>query len=154
LFKTSKIENSFEAETGEYDTWILKYNSEANNADIITDKATYDSISQFATVNKTKRNYKTGNITALLGKMHTDNEQFTYKDSILLQNKLQAFANNGKIKMLRDEIGNVIPVDITLKSFEYNPKAIPSTIAVSFEWTQLADEKTFSVYKTIGVKEG
>ena len=154
LFKTSKIENSFEAETGEYDTWILKYNSEANNADIITDKATYDSISQFATVNKTKRNYKTGNITALLGKMHTDNEQFTYKDSILLQNKLQAFANNGKIKMLRDEIGNVMPVDITLKSFEYNPKAIPSTIAVSFEWTQLADEKTFSVYKTIGVKEG
>ena len=86
--------------------------------------------------------------------MHTDNEQFTYKDSILLQNKLQAFANNGKIKMLRDEIGNVMPVDITLKSFEYNPKAIPSTIAVSFEWTQLADEKTFSVYKTIGVKEG
>lgn len=154
LFKTSKIENSFEAETGEYDTWILKYNSEANNADIITDKATYDSISQFATVNKTKRNYKTGNITALLGKMHTDNEQFTYKDSILLQNKLQAFANNGKIKMLRDEIGNVMPVDITLKSFEYNPKAIPSTITVSFEWTQLADEKTFSVYKTIGVKEG
>ena len=48
--------------------------------------------------------------------------------------------------MLRDEIGNVIPVDITLNSSSYNPLAIPSNITVSFEWTQVGEENNLSVW--------
>ena len=48
--------------------------------------------------------------------------------------------------MLRDEIGNVVPVDVTLNSFTYNPLAIPSNITVTFEWTQVGEEDNLSVW--------
>ena len=153
------LQNKYEADTSAYNCWIFRYNTEAKNVSVNTDKVVYDNYSSFATVNKTNRNYKSGTITAFLGSYYNENEEcdetmfkknlknWTYRDSVVLQNKLQAFANNGKIKMLRDEIGNVIPVDITVKSFDYNPLAIPSNISVSFEWTQVASEENFAIYK-------
>lgn len=154
LLGEEKTPNSYEADLSSFNRWIFRFNTEDKSVNINTDKAVYDSISQFATVNNTNRNYKTGSITAFLGSYYNENsewvkadlQEWTYRDSVYLQNKFQEFANNGKIKMLRDEIGNVIPVDITLKSFEYNPLAMPSNISVSFEWTQVESEDKFVVY--------
>jgi len=141
--------NNYQADTLPFTKWYFKYNTEARNVNIVTDKTVFETISPFATVNYSARNYKTGTITAFLGSYHKDefNADWTYKDSIRLQNKFQEFANNGKIKMLRDEIGNVIPVDITLKSFEYNTHTIPTNITVSFEWTQIDTEKNLTVFE-------
>lgn len=141
--------NHYQVEQQQFSKWYFKYNTDARNINIMTDKTVFETISQFATVNYTNRNYKTGSVTAFLGAFHKNekNAEWTYKDSIRLQNKFQEFANNGKIKMLRDEIGNVIPVDITLKSFEYNSHTIPTNITVSFEWTQVDTEKNFTVFE-------
>lgn len=154
LLGEEKTPNSYEADLSSFNRWIFRFNTEDKSVSINTDKAVYDGTSQFATVNNTNRNYKTGSITAFLGSYYNENsewvkadlQEWTYRDSVYLQNKFQEFANNGKIKMLRDEIGNVIPVDITLKSFEYNPLAMPSNISVSFEWTQVESEDKFVVY--------
>lgn len=148
LEETQSITNSYLVDDGEFNRWYFKYNTEAKNININTDKTIFETISPYATVGGSNRNYKTGTITALLGAFHKNNEldQWTYKDSIRLQNKFQSFANNGKVKMLRDEMGNVLPVDITLKSFEYTPHTIPTTIKVSFEWSQVGAEEDFAVY--------
>ena len=143
------LANNYQIDKQPFSKWYFKYNTDARNVNIVTDKTVFETISPFATVNYSARNYKTGTVTAFLGAYHKNelNSDWTYKDSIRLQNKLQEFANNGKIKMLRDEIGNVIPVDITLKSFEYNSHTIPTNITVSFEWTQIDTEKNFTVFE-------
>lgn len=147
--KNELLSNNYQADKQPFTQWQFKYNTEARSVNIMTDKTVFETISQFATVNYTARNYKTGTITAFLGSFHKTDEysDWTYKDSIRLQNKFQEFANNGKIKMLRDEIGNVIPVDITLKSFEYNTHTKPTSITVSFEWTQVDTEKKLTVFE-------
>ena len=143
--------NNYEVDDEKDSKWYFNYNTEARNVNIVTDKNTYETITPYATVNYTERNYKSGTVTAFLGAFHkegNDLTDWTYRDSIRLQNKFQHFANNGKIKMLRDEIGNVIPVDITLKSFEYNSHSKPTNITVTFEWVQVGEEHKFTVYET------
>lgn len=142
-----ELSNCYLTDDSEFGRWYFKLNAEDKNVSITTDKNIYENNSPFASVNQTDRNYKTGSITVMLGNYHkTEDKQWTYKDSIRLQNKFQAFCNNGKVKMLRDEIGNVIPVDVTLKSFDYLPQAVPTIISVSFEWTQVASEENLGVY--------
>lgn len=129
--------------------WYFKYNTEANSITINTDKSTYDTIAPYPTINQSQRNYKTGTITAFLGGYDTWNpvqSEWTYKDSVYMQDKLQQFANNGKVKFIRDEIGNVLPVDIKVTSFSYNALTNPSSIIVTFEYTQIADEQISSIY--------
>ena len=147
---TEVLYNNYEVDFEPDVKWYFNYNTEARNVTIVTDKNTYETISPYATVNYTDRNYKSGTVMAFLGSFHKDGEdlsEWTYKDSIRLQNKFQKFANNGKIKMLRDEIGNVIPVDITLKSFEYNSHSKPTNITVTFDWVQVGEESQFIVYE-------
>ena len=142
-----ELSNCYLTDDSEFGRWYFKLNAEDKNVSITTDKNIYENNSPFASVNQTDRNYKTGSITVMLGNYHkTEDKQWTYKDSVRLQNKFQAFCNNGKVKMLRDEIGNVIPVDVTLKSFDYLPQAVPTIISVSFEWTQVASEENLGVY--------
>ena len=147
---TEVLYNNYEVDFEPDVKWYFNYNTDARNVTIVTDKNTYETISPYATVNYTDRNYKSGTVMAFLGSFHKDGEdlsEWTYKDSIRLQNKFQKFANNGKIKMLRDEIGNVIPVDITLKSFEYNSHSKPTNITVTFDWVQVGEESQFIVYE-------
>ena len=142
-----ELTNCYLVDDGEFGRWYFKLNSEDKNVTVVTDKNIYENNNPFASVNQTDRNYKTGSVTVMLGNYHkTEDKQWTYKDSIRLQNKFQAFCNNGKLKMLRDEIGNVIPVDVTLKSFDYLPQAIPTIISVTFEWTQVGSEENLGVY--------
>lgn len=142
-----ELSNCYLTDDSEFGRWYFKLNAEDKNVSITTDKNIYENNSPFASINQTDRNYKTGSITVMLGNYHkTEDKQWTYKDSIRLQNKFQTFCNNGKVKMLRDEIGNVIPVDVTLKSFDYLPQAVPTIISVSFEWTQVASEENLGVY--------
>jgi hypothetical protein len=138
--------NIFLANTEEFAIWHLKYNTEAKNINIVTDKTVYETPMKIPTVNKTNRNYKTGTIKAFLGGFVRENNKLTYRDSIKLQNKFQDFCDNGRVKMLRDEIGNVIPVDVTLKSFDYNPHTVPTNITITFDWTQVGEEKDLSVW--------
>jgi hypothetical protein len=76
-------------------------------------------------------------------------DKFTYTDSVELANKWQQFCNNGLVKLFRDKQGNTIPVDITAKSFKYNDNYTPSNITISFDWVQIANENTVSVYEPI-----
>ena len=142
-----ELTNCYLVDDSEFGRWYFKLNAEDKNVTVVTDKNIYENNNPFASVNQTDRNYKTGSVTVMLGNYHkTEDKQWTYKDSIRLQNKFQAFCNNGKVKMLRDEIGNVIPVDVTLKSFDYLPQAIPTIISVTFEWTQVGSEENLGVY--------
>ena len=138
--------NDYEANIDEYSIWHLKYNTDAKNIEVVTDKAIYETSMKIPVVNKTARNYKTGTIKAFIGSFIKENDRLTYRDSIKLQNKFQEFCDNGRVKMLRDEIGNVLPVDITLQSFEYNPHTIPTNITVIFKWSQVGEEKNLSVW--------
>ena len=150
----SELENCYKIDDSEFGRWYFKLNAEDKNINIVTDKAVYENGYQFPSVNQTDRNYKTGNVTVMLGNYYqNEDKQWSYKDSIRLQNKFQEFANNGKVKMLRDEIGNVLPVDITLKSFDYLPQAVPTSISVTFEWTQVNSEDKLGVYDYRKAKE-
>ena len=142
----AKYNSQNQANTEKYSLWNFKYNTEAKNINAVTDKAVYDTIMKIPVVNKSKKNYKTGTIKAFLGSFIKENDRLTYKDSIRLQNKFQQFCDNGRVKMLRDEIGNVIPVDVTLTSFDYNPHTIPTNITITFEWTQVGEENELSVW--------
>ena len=150
----SELENCYKIDASEFGRWYFKLNAEDKNVNVVTDKAVYENGYQFPSVNQTDRNYKTGNVTVMLGNYYqNEDKQWSYKDSIRLQNKFQEFANNGKIKMLRDEIGNVLPVDITLTSFDYLPQAVPTSISVTFEWTQVNSEDKLGVYDYRKAKE-
>lgn len=150
----SELENCYKIDDSEFGRWYFKLNAEDKNVNVVTDKAVYENGYQFPSVNQTDRNYKTGNVTVMLGNYYqNEDKQWSYKDSIRLQNKFQEFANNGKIKMLRDEIGNVLPVDITLTSFDYLPQAVPTSISVTFEWTQVNSEDKLGVYDYRKAKE-
>ena len=140
--------NIYEANNQEYSMWHFKYNTDAKSINVVTDKTVYETSMKIPVVNKTKRNYKTGTIKAFLGGFVKENNKLTYRDSIKLQNKFQEFCDNGRVKMLRDEIGNVLPVDVTLTSFEYNPHTIPTNITVTFEWTQVGEENNLSVWRS------
>lgn len=142
------LSNIYEINSGEYSIWHLKYNTEAKNINIVTDKAVYETTMKIPVINKTDRNYKTGTIKAFLGGFTKENGKLTYRDSIKLQNKFQEFCDNGRVKMLRDEIGNVLPVDVTLTSFDYNPHTIPTNITITFEWTQVGEEESLSVWRS------
>lgn len=150
----SELENCYKIDDTEFGRWYFKLNAEDKNVNVVTDKAVYENGYQFPSVNQTDRNYKTGSVTVMLGNYYqNEDKQWSYKDSIRLQNKFQEFANNGKVKMLRDEIGNVLPVDITLTSFDYLPQAVPTSISVTFEWTQVNSEDKLGVYDYRKVKE-
>ena len=124
--------------------WHLDLNAGNNSVNVVTDKTVYDGLYAYAKVNSTNKNYKVGNAKALIGRMNG----ITYEDSIKLANKWQQFCNNGRVKLLRDQQGNLIPVDITAKSFEYTNDTIPTTITINFEWTQVGSDEEISVYET------
>lgn len=150
----TELENCYMIDDSEFGSWYFKLNAEDKNVTVVTDKTIFENDYRFPSVNQTDRNYKTGSITVMLGNYYqNEDKQWSYKDSIRLQNKFQEFANNGKVKMLRDEIGNVLPVDITLKSFDYLPQAIPTSISVTFEWTQINSEDKLGVYDYRKAKE-
>jgi hypothetical protein len=148
--------NIFEADPD--NIWIFSLNIENGDINITTDKTIYDGFSTYAKVNQGIKNYKSGSVTMMLGKIikttissldQVTYDKFTYTDSVELANKWQQFCNNGLVKLFRDKQGNTIPVDITAKSFKYNDNYTPSNITISFDWVQIANENTVSVYEPI-----
>lgn len=133
--------------------WYFKYNLESGDITINTDKNVFEGLFPYAKVNKGLKNYRTGSITALIGEFKGDSNDLSslvYYDSIKMANEFQAFCDTNTVKILRDEMGNIIPVDVTLKSIKYDNKNTPSTIIVSFEWTQVGSHDTVSLFEVEG----
>ena len=139
--------------------WYFKYNLENGDVTINTDSYVFEGLFPYAKVGKGPKNYRTGSITALIGRFkeepihradgtidYTNVLETEYYNTIQMANDFQDFCDTNTVKILRDDMGNVIPVDISLKSIKYDSQKMPSTITVTFEWTQVGDHKTLVLF--------
>ena len=139
--------------------WYFKYNLESGDVTINTDSNVFEGLFPYAKIGKGPKNYRTGSITALIGRFkeepiyradgtidYTNVLETEYYNTIQMANDFQDFCNTNTVKILRDDMGNVIPVYVNLKSIKYDSQKMPSTITVTFEWTQVAEYKTLVLF--------
>jgi len=140
--------------------WHFKCNLSAPMSSTInTEKVTFEGLHQFPKINVGKRNYRSGSFSTMLGTVgdntvyqydfESGNERvlrtFGYHDSLEFISKMEEFCNNGKVKLLRDIMGNLIPCDITMSSFEGDVSTRPRRLTINIDWIQVADFRKFNL---------
>ena len=141
------IDNCYKLETttaNQYpQSWFFSCNVDEGEININNDTTVHENITTFPKIGISNRYYHTGIITCMLGNYQwVDNPQghkeFKYVDDTIERRQYwEEFCTNGKIKILRDIAGNVIPVFINPKSIKYHMNNKPQFTELSFEWTQI-----------------
>lgn len=130
-----------------YSKWDFQLNLGDADVSINTDSGTFDGLYQFPRINETYRNYKTQSLSCGLGKIDNSTNWRYGRSSVNLANEWQKFCNNGHIKILRDQYGNLLPVKITAKSYKCS-NTKPMIMDISFDWTQVGPEEKLIAIET------
>lgn len=130
-----------------YSKWDFQLNLGDADVSFTTDAGTFEGLHQFPRVNETYRNFKTQSLTCGLGKIDNSTNWRYGRSSVNLVNEWQKFCNNGHVKILRDQYGNLLPVKITAKSYKCN-NTKPMIMDISFDWTQLGPEENLVAIET------
>jgi hypothetical protein len=105
------------------------------------DKQSYDGFAQFPKISIGNRDYATGTITCLIGKV--ENSQYT--DTVKMHENFKLFVKNGKKKILKDIKGNIYMIDIMENSFTINDTVTQQPITITFNWKQIGETKDISI---------
>lgn len=130
-----------------YSKWDFQLNLGDADVSINTDSGTFEGLYQFPRINETYRNYKTQSLSCGLGKIDNSTNWRYGRSSVNLANEWQKFCNNGHIKILRDQYGNLLPVKVTAKSYKCN-NTKPMIMDISFDWTQVGPEENLIAIET------
>lgn len=128
------------------DVWLFYVNVDSGAFKPVFDKSVMDNMGQFPKIYVGKKDYLTGNLSCYIG--NVDNYLEYQNDNISKIQKWREFCNNGKMKLLRDIKGHIIPCEITDTSYDVDDNLLAHPTTISFEFTQIADNKTISAYGT------
>ena len=126
--------------------WNFELNIESGAMTQNLDKQTYVGFSQFPKVSTGNRDYYTGSLSCLIGKI-TNN---VYIDTIDTQESFRKFIKNGKQKLLKDRKGNAFLVDTTGNSFDVTDTLSEQVVAISFNWMQIGTIDDISIIEEKG----
>lgn len=126
--------------------WNFELNIESGAMTQNLDKQTYVGFSQFPKVSTGNRDYYTGSLSCLIGKI-TNN---IYIDTIDTQENFRKFIKNGKQKLLKDRKGNAFLVDTTGNSFDVTDTLSEQVVAISFNWMQIGTIDDISIIEEKG----
>ena len=126
--------------------WNFELNIESGAMTQNLDKQTYVGFSQFPKVSTGNRDYYTGSLSCLIGKI-TNN---VYIDTIDTQENFRKFIKNGKQKLLKDRKGNAFLVDTTGNSFDVTDTLSEQVVAISFDWIQIGTIDDISIIEEKG----
>lgn len=124
--------------------WNFYVDIESGSISIKDDKIITTGLGKFPKTYEGETNYLTGNFSCLIGNA---NHAMEYQeDDIDKLEKWRNFCNNGKLKLLRDLKGHIIPCEITDVSYDSDDKFKELQTTISFNFTQLEDSKNISIY--------
>lgn len=129
--------------------WNFSLNVSPGSFTPTYNKSIMNTIGRYPKVTHGKTNYLTGKFSVLLGNISCSDTEYV-SDDIDSINKWQEFCNNGKLKLLRDGKGHVIPCEITETSYEYSNELFEMPTTVSFSFIQLMDSKDICAYSIGG----
>ena len=124
--------------------WDFYIDTDGGSFSIKDDKTVTTGLGQFPKIYIGKTNYLTGSLSCLIGNVNCEAKY--YDDDIEKLERWREFCNNGKLKLLRDLKGHIIPCEITDASYENDDKREELQTTISFNYTQLDDYKNISVY--------
>ena len=128
------------------DIWNFYIDTKSGSFANKDDKIITKGLGQFPKMYIGKTNYLTGSLSCLIGNVNCEAKY--YDDDIEKLESWRDFCNNGKLKLLRDPKGHIIPCEITDISYENDDKYEELPTTISFNFTQLADNKNISAYST------
>lgn len=124
-------------------SWFFSCNVDESEETVNNDVTLHENITAFPRLGISNRHYHSGTIKCMLGNYQWVENQFGQKefkyveDTIERKQYWEEFCNNGRIKILRDSAGNIIPVFINPKSIKYHTNYKPHFTELTFEWTQI-----------------
>ena len=135
-------ENSYIVDTD--NIWNFYVYVEGGTFSINDDKSITSGLGKFPKTYVGETDYLTGNVKCLIG--NVDCEIDYQNDDINKLRQWRKFCNNGKLKLLRDIKGHIIPCEITDASYDSDDKFGELQTTISFNFTQLDDSDNIAVY--------
>ena len=124
--------------------WSFYIDIDGGTFSVKEDKTITTGLGKFPKTYVGETNYLTGSLNCLIGNVSCEGKY--YDDDIEKLEKWRSFCNNGKLKLLKDRKGHIIPCEITDVSYENDDNFDELQSSISFNFTQLEDSKNISVY--------
>ena len=124
--------------------WSFYIDIDGGTFSVNEDKTITTGLGKFPKTYVGETNYITGSLSCLIGNVSCEGKY--YDDDIEKLEKWRNFCNNGKLKLLKDRKGHIIPCEITDVSYENDDKFDELQSSISFNFTQLEDSKNISAY--------
>lgn len=126
------------------DIWIFNSNLSSSSIQSNLDKYTFEPFTQYPKISTGKRNYVTGNITALLGNVNPFTGAYE-NDSAESMQDFQNFIASENFKLLRDRKGNGWICATTSTNIDISDESIEQIASVNFDFTQINGIENFSI---------
>lgn len=126
------------------EVWIFNSNLESGSIQSNIDKYTFEPFTQYPKISSGKRNYDTGNISALLGNINPFTGVYE-KDTPESMHKFQSFIAEGNLKLLRDRKGNGWICATTANTMDILDESVEQMAMVNFDFTQVNSIEKFSI---------
>lgn len=112
-------------------------------------KTTESTFGKYPKIYAGRNNYLSGSLECYIGNVSCSGRNPNYRQDDIYGLKLwQDFCTNGHIKLLKSPKGHIIICDIVNTSYDVNNSPMQETV-ISFDYTQLADEDTITVYEVL-----
>ena len=124
--------------------WNFYIDTDGGTYSLKDDKVITTGLGKFPKTYIGETDYISSSLSCLIGNVNCEGRY--YDDDIEKLERWRNFCNNGKLKLLRDRKGHVIPCEITDASYENDDEFEELQTTISFNFTQLDDSKNISAY--------
>jgi len=125
--------------------WIFDMNINSGSMTQNINKQSYQGFSKFPKISSGEKNYLSGQLNCLIGKIEND----LYIDTIEMQKSFIDFVQSGSQKILKDRKGNIFIVDTTENTLEVMDNIKEQVVSVTFNWTQIGSTEEISIIEEI-----
>lgn len=141
--KKSNTENLYYVDIDNIWTFDLSIDSGSMTQNL--DKQIYLGFTQFPKSSTGNRDFLSGQLNCLIGKVKNAN----YTDTIKMQSDFRNCIKNGNEKILKDRKGNIFLIDTTGNSFSTMDIVKEQAVTIGFTWNQIGDTKNISIVEEI-----
>jgi len=133
----------------EENIWTFYVNIDSGTMAQQNKRIQHDTYDRFPKLSVGKQRYLKSDLKCWLGNIvnntTTDNME-KYVDDVALMEKWEEFANNGKLKLLKDIKGRTIPIDIVETKFDYIDEIPSQPVELSFSYEQITLNENITIY--------